>query len=69
MKKKMALTALGLGAAYLMRNKDAREKLAGQFDSFGSTPMRGEKGKTQSDSRSSTTSGRNNKGLLGNLFS
>lgn len=68
MKKRMALTALGLGAAYLMRNKDAREKLAGQFDSFGSTPMRGEKSKTQTGSGSSTASKRN-KGILGGLFS
>ena len=63
MKKKMALAALGLGAAYLMRNKDARNKLSKQFDSFGSTPMRGEK-----SSRTSTSSDRN-KGLLGGLFS
>lgn len=65
MNKKMALTALGLGAAYLMRNKDARSKLAKQFDSFGSTPMRGEK-----NSRTTTsTSSSRNKGLLGGLFS
>lgn len=62
MNKKMALTALGLGAAYLMRNKDARNKLSKQFDSFGSTPMRGDK-----SSRTSTSSDRN-KGLLGGLF-
>ena len=31
---KMAITALGLGAAYLMRNKDARGKLMKQFESF-----------------------------------
>ncbi|WOV87734.1 hypothetical protein QWT69_01020 [Sporosarcina oncorhynchi] len=67
MKKRMALTALGLGAAYLMRNKNAREKLADQFDSFGSTPMRGEKSKTQRGSGPSTTSERN-KGILGGLF-
>ncbi|MCM3744462.1 hypothetical protein M3193_09925 [Sporosarcina luteola] len=64
MNKKMALTALGLGAAYLMRNKDARDKLSKQFDSFGSTPTRGAKG-----SRTSTTTSSNrNKGLLGGLF-
>ncbi|MDN4606272.1 hypothetical protein [Sporosarcina highlanderae] len=63
MKKRMALAALGLGAAYLMRNKDARDKLSKQFDSFGSTPMRGEK-----SSRTTTSTGRN-KGLLGGLFS
>ncbi|MBD7985502.1 hypothetical protein H9649_12965 [Sporosarcina sp. Sa2YVA2] len=68
MRKRMALTALGLGAAYLMRNKNAREKIADQFDSFGSTPMRGEKSKSHTNSQSTTTSGRN-KGLLGSLFS
>jgi len=62
MNKKMALAALGLGAAYLMRNKDARSKLSKQFESFGSTPMRGNK-----SSGTSTSSGRN-KGLLGGLF-
>ncbi len=31
---KMAITALGLGAAYLMRNKDARGKLMKQFESL-----------------------------------
>lgn len=64
MNKKMALAALGLGAAYLMRNKDARNKLSKQFDSFGSTPMRGEK----SSRTSSSTSSNRNKGLLGGLF-
>ena len=34
MNGKMALTALGLGAAYLMRNKNARDKLMKQFESF-----------------------------------
>lgn len=62
MRKKMALAALGLGAAYLMRNKDARDKLSKQFDSFGSTPMRGDK-----SSRTSSSANRN-KGLLGGLF-
>ncbi|WP_252501661.1 hypothetical protein [Sporosarcina sp. Marseille-Q4943] len=62
MNKKMALAALGLGAAYLMRNKDARNKLSKQFDSFGSTPMRGDK-----SSRTAPSSGRN-KGLLGGIF-
>lgn len=65
MKKKMALTALGLGAAYLMRNKDAREKLSNQFNSFGSTSMRGDKTRKPTDSQSSRTP----KGLLGGLFS
>lgn len=31
---KFTLTAIGLGAAYLMRNKNAREKLMKQFESF-----------------------------------
>jgi hypothetical protein len=43
MKNKLALTALGLGAAYLMRNKEAREKLSKQFDNFVNTPLRGMK--------------------------
>ncbi|WP_172798856.1 hypothetical protein [Paenibacillus sp. FJAT-26967] len=34
MNKKMMFTAVGLGAAYLMRNKDARDKLIGQFQNF-----------------------------------
>ena len=35
MRKKAALAALGLGAAYLIRNKGSREKLSKQFDEFG----------------------------------
>lgn len=31
---KLTLTAIGLGAAYLMKNKDARKKLMKQFESF-----------------------------------
>jgi hypothetical protein len=30
----LAMAALGLGAAFLMRNKDSREKLKGQVDQF-----------------------------------
>lgn len=45
MKKKLALAAIGFGAAYLMRNKDARDKLSKQFDEFANTPMRGDKNK------------------------
>lgn len=30
----MAMAALGLGAAFLMRNKDSREKLKGQVNEF-----------------------------------
>ena len=65
MNKKIAFTALGLGAAYLMRNKDSREKISKQFESFGSTPLRGEN--KRSDFRTSTTNDRK-KGLLGGLF-
>ncbi|CAM3238707.1 hypothetical protein FITA111629_11765 [Filibacter tadaridae] len=31
---KITMAALGLGAAYLMRNKDARDKLMKQVESF-----------------------------------
>ncbi|HJF34382.1 MAG TPA: hypothetical protein K8V56_21680 [Sporosarcina psychrophila] len=68
MKKKMALTALGLGAAYLMRNKDSRDKLSKQFDNFGETPMRGDKKDTHSATQSPQSAGRK-KGLLQNIFS
>lgn len=30
----MVMAALGLGAAFLMRNKDSREKLKGQVNEF-----------------------------------
>ena len=33
----MAMTVLGLGAAYLMRNKGARDKLMKQFGSLTET--------------------------------
>lgn len=36
---KMAFTALGLGAAYLMRNKNARNKLMRQVESFTGMSM------------------------------
>ncbi|WP_179860758.1 hypothetical protein [Sporosarcina koreensis] len=52
MKKTLALAAVGLGAAFLMRNKDARDKISKQFDDFANTPMRGDKHK---DSRSPQT--------------
>lgn len=61
MKKKMALTALGLGAAYLMRNKDARNKLSSQFNEFNDTPMRG-------DRKNSNQKPKSNKGLLGRFL-
>ncbi|MCG7334804.1 hypothetical protein MHZ95_05910 [Sporosarcina sp. ACRSM] len=34
MMNKMAMAALGLGAAYLMRNKNARDKLMKQVESL-----------------------------------
>ncbi|PIC66321.1 hypothetical protein CSV71_10805 [Sporosarcina sp. P21c] len=60
MKKRMALTAIGLGAAYLMRNKDARDKLSRQFDEFNDTPMRG-------DRKGNAKKSEPTKGLLGNF--
>ena len=63
MKKRMAITALGLGAAYLMRNKDSRDKLSRQFNEFNDTPMRGDRSHTNSQPRE------RKKGLLGNLLS
>lgn len=67
MRKKMALTALGFGAAYLMRNKDARDKLSRQFDDFAQSPIRGEKSKNGASR--STQPHERKKGLLGSLFS
>ncbi|MFS0576903.1 hypothetical protein AB1K83_14785 [Sporosarcina sp. 179-K 3D1 HS] len=67
MRKKMALTALGLGAAYLMRNKEARDKLSSQFDTFSGNAA-GNRNMNTMDSRSTHTTGRR-RGLLGNLFS
>ncbi|ARF16928.1 hypothetical protein [Sporosarcina ureae] len=61
MKKGMALTAIGLGAAYLMRNQDARNKLSRQFDEFNDTPMRGDRKDHNQKSES-------NKGLLGRFL-
>ena len=34
-KKKLMMTTLTLGAAYLLRNKDSRQKLMGQFQTLG----------------------------------
>ncbi|ARD47759.1 hypothetical protein SporoP37_06155 [Sporosarcina sp. P37] len=61
MKKRMALTAIGLGAAYLMRNKEAREKLSRQFDEFNETPMRGDRSNHNQKPEP-------NKGLLGRFL-
>lgn len=33
-KKKLMMTTVTLGAAYLLRNKDARQKLMNQFQSL-----------------------------------
>ncbi|XJZ28788.1 hypothetical protein ACF5W4_08375 [Bacillota bacterium Lsc_1132] len=33
-KKKLMMTTVTLGAAYLLRNKDARQKLMGQFQAL-----------------------------------
>jgi len=66
MKNKMALAALGLGAAYLMRNKESRAKVSEQFKNFGSSPSRFEK---QKDSNAHSTAGNTrNKGILGGIF-
>lgn len=37
MMNKLTMTALGLGAAYLMRNKNARDKLMKQVESLTGT--------------------------------
>lgn len=42
-KKKLALAAIGLGATYLMRNRNSRDKLSKQFEDFANTPLRGDK--------------------------
>jgi len=68
MRNKLGLAALGLGAAYLMRNKDSRAKVSEQFKKFGSSPMRWEKNKGTDTNYNSTDNGRS-KGILGGLFS
>ncbi len=35
----MAITTLGLWAAFLMRNKGSRNKIAKQFEIFTNTPI------------------------------
>ncbi|MFC4408884.1 hypothetical protein ACFOZY_00400 [Chungangia koreensis] len=67
MKNKMGLAALGLGAAYLLRNKDSRAKISEQFKKFGSSPMRWESDRDSNDGYASTDTGRK-KGILGGLF-
>jgi hypothetical protein len=68
MKKRMALTALGLGAAYLMRNKDSRDKLSKQLDSLSGAPTRGNTKNAYSETRGPQSTGRR-KGLLQSIFS
>ena len=45
---KWALTALGAGAAYLMRNKNARDKLMRQVESFTGMSMGNKKNSSSS---------------------
>lgn len=65
-------TALGLGAAYLMRNKDSRDKLAKQVESFTNTPMRGQKNDAdtigQETPESMRHQGQPGKGVTDGLF-
>ena len=69
---KALLAALGLGAAYLMRNKQSRDKLAKQFESFSNTPMRGQKNDAdtvgQETPESTRHQGQPGKGILDGLF-
>ncbi|KZE36840.1 hypothetical protein AV656_13740 [Bhargavaea cecembensis] len=61
-RNKMLMTALGLGAAYLMRNKESRDKLKGQVNDFA--------GNAKGSNRSHATTANNKKGgLLTNFFS
>ncbi|QUW20832.1 hypothetical protein JSQ81_13515 [Sporosarcina sp. Marseille-Q4063] len=48
MNGKWALTALGAGAAYLMRNKNARDKLMKQVESFTGMSMKSNKNSSSS---------------------
>jgi len=43
---KFAIAALGIGAAYVMRNKDARGKLMKQFESLSGTSTKKESNNT-----------------------
>jgi hypothetical protein len=61
-RNKMMMTALGLGAAYLMRNKESRDKLKGQFNDFAGTAKSG-------GNRQATTSNNKKGGMLTNFFS
>lgn len=39
-RKKMLLTTVALGAAYLMRNKESRDKLMNQMQSMGNAKQK-----------------------------
>ncbi|XKH50291.1 hypothetical protein LG275_11900 [Chryseomicrobium palamuruense] len=69
---KALLAALGLGAAYLMRNKESRDKLAKQFETFTNTPMRGQKNDAKTTGQETPESmrhqGQPGKGVLDGLF-
>ncbi|WP_165820902.1 hypothetical protein [Pueribacillus theae] len=42
-KNKLAMTTVALGAAYLLRNKDSRQKLKEQFQSFMNSSRKSKK--------------------------
>ena len=69
---KTLLAALGLGAAYLMRNKESRDKVMKQVESFTNTPMRGQKNDAntvgQETPESMRHQGQPGKGVLDGLF-
>jgi hypothetical protein len=54
--RKLMLTAIGLGAAYLYKNKDARQKLMNFFQSTGEKMSAGASGGTSSGSSSAGSS-------------
>lgn len=61
-RNKMLMTALGLGAAYLMRNRESRDKLKGQFNEIA--------GSAKGSNRNHENTANNKKGgLLTNFFS
>ena len=66
-RNKAMLAAVGLGAAYLMRNKDSRDKLKKQFDNFSGTPGNTPKRQSQMDNGKSKPSGKKG-GLLTSIF-
>lgn len=57
----MMMTALGLGAAYLMRNKESRNKLKTQFNDFSAYGG-------NSKSRQTTSGSHGKGGLLTRFF-